>query len=360
MQKLTHKEKKLSFWQGIKKKFFYRFHITTQPAIKLYHGYGNDKTVILIGHVLKLSPLPRKNYRRNFFNNTYGLLRLFMVKPYLHVKLQMQWEGTTYEARSEDDGFFKFEWCPATALSPGWHPVKVHLVQPGSEIPVEAAGEFFIPYKYQYAFISDIDDTFLISHSSNIRKRLYVLFTKNARSRKPFEGVVNHYQLLASTGANRDTFNLFFYVSSSEWNLYEYISEFAKNNKLPKGVYLLNQMKTFRQVFKTGQNNHKTKFMRISRIMEAYPTQKFILLGDDSQEDPNIYTAVVEHFPQNVHAVYLRHVVKSHHERVKGVVEKMEAKGVPCCYFIHSSEAVIHSKKIGLINETVNNVLSTS
>lgn len=346
----NQKEKKLSLLQRLNKKILHWFHLTNEPSIKLYHGYGNEKSIIVFGHVLKLSPLPRKNYRRNFFNNSYGLLRLFMVKPMIHANLQLVWEGKTYTAKTEDDGFFKFEIKPQVALIPGWHPVTVSLLAGGLQIdPIQAVGEVFIPYKYQFAFISDIDDTFLISHSSNLKKRLYVLFTKNARSRKPFEGVVNHYQLLASTGTSRDTFNLFFYVSSSEWNLYDYISEFAKNNKLPKGIYLLNQMKTFKQVFKTGQNNHKTKFMRISRIMEAYPTQKFILLGDDSQEDPNIYTAVVEHFPQNVHAVYLRHVEKDHHERVKGVVEKINAKGVPCCYFTHSSEAVLHSKEISLV-----------
>ncbi|MDB5200333.1 MAG: hypothetical protein JWO92_2296 [Chitinophagaceae bacterium] len=348
---INHKEKKISLFERLKKKILFWFHLTNEPVIKLYNGYGNDKTIIVFGHVLRLSPLARKNYRKNILNNSYGLLRLFMVKPYVSVSLQLQWDETIYETKTEDDGFFKFEWSPAISLSPGWHPVKVHLKHGGSDIkPVETAGEFFVPYKYQYAFISDIDDTFLISHSSNLRKRLYVLFTKNARSRKPFEGVVNHYQLLASTGASRDTFNLFFYVSSSEWNLYDYIFEFAKNNKLPKGIYLLNQLKTFRQVFKTGQNNHKTKFMRISRIIEAYPTQKFILLGDDSQEDPNIYSAVVEHFPQNVHAIYLRHVVKSHHSRVTEIVEKIKSTGIHCCYFTHSSEAVIDSKQIALIS----------
>jgi phosphatidate phosphatase APP1 len=315
----------------------------------LYTGYGNDKLIIVFGHVLHLSPLPRKNYRHNIINNTYGLFRLFMVKPIVNAVLKLQWEGVTHTVKSEDDGFFKFEWNTSTPVTPGWHPVKVILDQGENIAPVEAAGEFFIPFKYEFAFISDIDDTFLVSHSSNLRKRFYVLLTKNARSRKPFEGVVNHYQLLASTGASRDTFNLFFYVSSSEWNLYDYISEFARINKLPKGIYLLNQLKTFRQVFKTGQNNHKTKFMRISRIMEAYPDQKFILLGDDSQEDPNIYSAVVEHFPQNVHAIYLRHVSRSKKDGVQKVVDKIIGKGVPCCYFTHSAEAVLHSKKIRLI-----------
>ncbi len=347
---ITYKEKKLSLFQRLKKKILSWLHLTNDPVIKLYHGYGNNNKVIVFGHVLCLSSLPRKKYKKNFLNNTYGLLRLFMVKRYINVSLSLQWDGVTHETKTADDGFFKFEWNPAITITPGWHLVKVRLLQPGVVVkPIEVIGEFFIPYEYKYAFISDIDDTFLISHSSNLRKRLYVLFTKNARSRKPFEGVVNHYQLLANTGASRNTQNMFFYVSSSEWNLYDYIFEFAKNNKLPKGIYLLNQLKTFRQVFKTGQNNHKTKFMRISRIMETYPDQKFILLGDDSQEDPNIYSAIVEHFPQNIYAVYLRHVLKSSHERVTGIVEKMKATGVKCCYFTHSAEAVIHSKQIGLI-----------
>lgn len=336
--------------QRILKKILFWLHITNDPVVKVYHGYGNDKSIIVFGHVLKRSPLPRKDYRRNFFNNSYGLFRLFMVKPFVNAKLQLQWDGVTYYAKTEDDGFFKFEWNILQPIPPGWHPVKVHLLLPGeNSVPVEGVGEFFIPYKYEFAFISDIDDTFLVSHSSNLRKRFFVLLTKNARSRKPFEGVVNHYQLLANTGASRDTYNLFFYVSSSEWNLYDYISEFSRTNKLPRGVYLLNQLKTFSQVFKTGQNNHKTKFMRISRIMEAYPHQKFILLGDDSQEDPNIYSAVVEHFPQNVHAIYLRHILKSNHGRVSEIVEKIQSTGIKCCYFSHSAEAVIHSKQISLI-----------
>ena len=348
---MIKQEKKLSVFQRLKKKILFWLHITDDPVIKLYYGYGNEEKVIVFGHVLKVSPLPRKHFRKNIFNNSYGLLRMFIIKPMTGAFLQLQWDEITYTSKTEDDGFFKFEWRPAEKLLPGWHPIKVRLIQNNSTANrLEVSGEFFIPYPYQFAFISDIDDTFLISHSSKLRKRFYVLFTKNARSRKPFEGVVNHYQLLASTGASRDTYNLFFYVSSSEWNLYDYIVEFARKNKLPKGIYLLNQMKQLRQVFKTGQNNHKTKFMRISRIMEAYPSQKFILLGDDSQEDPNIYAAVVEHFPQNVHAIYLRHVVKSNNERVTEIVEKIKLTGIQCCYFTHSSQAVLHSKQIALIS----------
>src|SRR5215212_6896687 len=100
-----NKEKKLSLLDRIKKKILSWLHLTNEPVIKLYHGYGNEKTVMVFGHALKLSPLPRKNYRKSFFNNSYGLLRLFMVKPLVKVALQLQWDGVTYESKSEDDGF---------------------------------------------------------------------------------------------------------------------------------------------------------------------------------------------------------------------------------------------------------------
>jgi Uncharacterized conserved protein len=346
---ILHKEKKLSLADRIKNKLLRWFRLSDKPVIKVYRGYGNPERFLIFGHVLKLSSFPRKKYKRGIVKNTFSMLRLFMVRPNRHAKLKLEWEGITYETKTEDDGFYKFEVHLQQPLEPGWYEVEVELLFPHE--PVKVCGKFFIPYVYEFAFISDIDDTFLISHSSNLRKRLYVLLTKNAWSRKPFEGVVNHYQLLAATGAAENTVRAFFFVSSSEWNLYDYIVEFARKNNLPLGVYLLNQMKVFHQLWKTGQNNHATKFMRIARILESYPEQKFILFGDDSQEDPNIYLKIVQHFPGKIYCIYLRHVYKSNWERIKKIVDLLDASGVPCCYFKHSSEAIIHSKQLGLIAE---------
>ena len=181
---------------------------------------------------------------------------------------------------------------------------------------------------------------------------MYVLLTKNAHTRKPFEGVVNHYRLLSRAGANKaskEVVNPFFYVSSSEWNLYDFIVEFSRKNSLPEGVFLLNQVKRLSEVWKTGQNNHSTKFMRIARIIEAYPDLQYVLLGDDSQQDPNIYASIVQHFPGKIRSVYLRHVYEKNVTSVGELKAKIEAAGVPCCHFANSAEAIEHSINIGLI-----------
>lgn len=331
-----------------KQRWLKLFRLTDEPTIKIYHGYGHDNKLTVFGHVFKLSPFPRKTYRQSFVHNTLALLRLFLVKPFEAVDLQLEWKGRTYTAKTEKDGFFRFEWNDTEPIERGWRPVIVQAFR-NNQFLAKSTGRIFIPYETQYLFISDIDDTFLISHSSNLRRRLYVLFTQNARSRKPFEGVVRHYQLLAESGTTAETPNPFFYVSSSEWNLYEYILEFTANNQIPRGVFLLSQLKRFSQLLKTGQNNHGTKFTRITRVLEAFPNQRVVLLGDSSQQDPYIYEALVKHFPQRIHAVYIRDVYQQNFNKVKDVLAKIEKAGVPCLFFKHSKDAILHSVKIGLI-----------
>jgi phosphatidate phosphatase APP1 len=346
---LFHKEKENLLPGNIKRKLFLLFRLNNRPVIRVYNGFGNSDKVIVLGHVLKLSAMPRVTYRQNWITNLFSILRLFIVKPWCDAKISLEWEGTRYFGKSEKDGFFRFEIFPLSPPKEGWQPVFVQLEEPGLAIPVIGKGKVFIPFPSSYGFISDIDDTFLVSYSSRMRRRLYELFTKNARSRKPFAGVVNHYQLLACSGQLGRYTNPFFYVSSSEWNLYDFIVEFSRANHLPPGAFLLNQMKRLHEFWRSGQSKHGGKFTRIVRVVEAYPHLQFVLCGDDSQKDPEIYQSVVAHFPGKILAVYIRRIHEANSEKVQAIIEDMESKGVTCCYFKHSAEAVIHSQNIGLI-----------
>lgn len=335
-----------------REKLFGWIRLTHRPVVKVYHGYGGSGQLVVFGHVLAISPLPRKKYHRNIWTNTLALIRLFMVKPLPSARVELRFKELMLQNTAEKDGFFRFQWRPDTMPAPGWHEVEVHLAEGVVKKyygHVQGKGEIYVPYSKQYAIISDIDDTFLISHSSNFRKRMYVLLTENAYSRKPFEGVVKHYQALGFAGTTAQEPNPFFYVSSSEWNLYDYIRDFSHKNELPRGVFLLSQLKTFSELTKTGQNRHTTKFARIVRILDSYPQQDFILLGDDSQHDPMIYASVVEHFRDQIRAVYLRNVFEKNLVKVKECIHKMEEAGIPVCHFKNSSEALAHSAKIGLV-----------
>jgi len=341
----THVQKR----KGWKTFLLNKIGLTDEITIKVYHGYGHEESMSLFGHVLRVGPLPRTRYNQTFLGNIASLIRLFIVKPMPHVTVQTEWKGQVFTARTDTDGFFRFEWKDESPLEVGWHEMTVRLVE---NPEVEGKGSLYIPHATQYGFISDIDDTFLISHSANMRKRLYVLLTQNARSRQPFEGVVRHYQLLAKGLTTGDAPNPFFYVSSSEWNLYDFLLEFTTQNGIPRGVFLLNVMKQFSQLLKTGQNNHQTKFTRIARILKTYSHQRFILLGDSSQHDPYIYEEIVKHFGTQIRAVYIRDVYKKNQHKAKEVLDKIESAGVPCCFFSNSADAISHSQRIGLISDT--------
>lgn len=336
---------------GLKGWLLQWFGLTHKITIKLYHGYGHPERMVIYGHVFSLSPLPRTKYSQNVLTNAFALLRLFFVRPYAGAQLYMEWAGRQYTTKSDRDGFFKFQWKEDLPEQVGWHTVVVTMKDSQGRIITADEGVIYIPHKTQYGFISDIDDTFLISHSANLRKRLFVLLTENARSRQPFDGSVKHYQLLAKGNTSPDAPNPFFYVSSSEWNLYDYILEFTTTNGIPRGVFLLNVLKPWTQLLKTGQHNHHTKFMRIVRILNAYPSQKFTLLGDSSQQDPYIYEAIVRHFPGRIYAVYIRDVYAKNQQKARDVLSNIEQAGVHCCFFTHSEQAILHSQKIGLITE---------
>jgi len=318
-------------------------------TVKVYHGYGDEDALLLYGHVFSKAPMPRRRYRKNFFSNTIALIRMFTPHPAAGIPVWLQWGGQVIETITDENGFFKLEWKAAQPLQPGWHVVTVWAKTPAGEM-VTGEGKILIPHHTQYAYVSDIDDTFLVSHSSKMRKRLAVLFTKNARTRKPFEGVVNHYRLLAQSHVKQDVENPFFYVSSSEWNLYEYIKEFCRSYQLPEGVYLLSPLKQWYELLKTGQGKHEGKFMRIARLLVEFPHRQFVLLGDDTQKDPEIYAKIVSTFPGRIRAVYWRHIRKKSKPEVERLAGEIRAQGVDVCYFLHSAEAIEHSVRIGLID----------
>jgi phosphatidate phosphatase APP1 len=318
--------------------------------IKVYHGFGGAEQIEIFGHVLDRGPLPRTRYSRFILANMWALVRLFMVKPRKNARVVMEWEGEQIEAVTESDGFFHMQWKPATMPAAGHYIVELRITDIPESPVTKIKGVVIIPHRTQFGCISDIDDTFLVSHSSKLLRRLRELFTRNSHTRKPFEGVVNHYQLLSDTANKGRIPRPFFYVSSSEWNLYAYILEFCRMNGLPEGVFLLSQLKPLYLLLKSGQQKHVTKFTRISRILKHYPHMRFVLLGDDTQEDPHIYQAIVSHFAPQIVAVYLRHIRKSKRAATEEALAKIREEGIPCCYFAHSSEAIVHSKETGLIS----------
>jgi phosphatidate phosphatase APP1 len=318
-------------------------------SVKVYHGYGHAHNLVVYGHVFKRKAKIRQVYSNNLFVNIIHLLRLFILKPYAFVEVRLQFFDQTIYNKTEVDGFFKFEWEAQHDVPAGWHEVKVEAIDQHGSVLNIGEGRVYVPHITQYAFISDVDDTVMVSHSATIGRRLRELFIKNPRTRKTFSDTASHYQQLALSHTEANQPNPFFYVSSSEWNLYDYLVETFRFNKLPEGAFLLNTLKRWKDLIKTGKTGHEGKLLRVMRILDTFPNQKFVFFGDNSQQDPEIYSSIVEKYPQNIEAVYIRNIRPEKETETKELLKKVKDKGVEACLFKDSEEAIKHSKSIGLI-----------
>lgn len=318
-------------------------------TVKVYHGYGHTHNLVVYGHVLAGKPPTPGKASNNLIINMLRIIRLFFVKPIPNVRVGLQWENQQLYSTTESDGFFKFEWQSDSEVMAGWHEIRVDLLNDQNQCITSGLGKIFVPHSTQYGFISDIDDTVLVSHSAKTRKKLRVMFTKNPRSRKTFADVVKFYQLLSLAHTSPDLLNPFFYVSSSEWNLYDYLNEFFKHNGLPKGAFLLNHLKEWYQLLKTGKTKHEGKLMRVTRILLAFPKQRFVLLGDNSQKDPEIYTAIANKYPEQIAAIYIRNISLKKENFTADMMNTIANKNIYTCQFKHTDEAILHAKRIGLL-----------
>lgn len=319
-------------------------------CLQVYEGYGHTHNLTIFGNVYKGRPARERKYTKNVWSNMRRLIGLFFIKPVARAKIVLQWQDLLLETTTEKDGFFKLEWQSPQHLQAGWHSGIIRLVgDDGTELKQEAAN-VFVPHITQYAFISDIDDTVMLSYSATRFKRLKALLTRHPHNRGIFEATQELYQRFSKAFTESAVPNPFFYVSSSEWNLYYDLRSFFTFNKLPQGIFLLSQMKRWFQLFKTGQTKHSGKLARIFRLMEVFPNQKFVLLGDNSQADPEIYAAIADKVPGKIFAIYIRNVRPSRYafakEKLEGI---LAAENIHTLVYDHSNEVIAHSRKAGLI-----------
>ncbi len=320
-----------------------------KPLLKLYRGYANDQELIVMGHVFKPTHKRDYDFQKESFQNAAAVISQYRIKTLANADVYLDYKGIQIHTKTLKDGYFKFCVPLDKTESYGWIDYQVSLVY--EETTIIKKSNYIRPLKGNLGIISDIDDTFLVSFSINPLKKLYHTLFKNVNARKVFQEVVPHYQALSAAGReNKEGANAFFYISSSEWNLYRFLVKLTEIHELPKAVLLLKDIKTsLTDFFSSRKNDHNHKFDKIKHILEFYPNLQYVLLGDDSQKDPYLYESICKIFPITVKAVYIRQSKNTKKQKVIAVLKNLESLGIATCYFKHSSEAIAHSKAIHLI-----------
>lgn len=116
----------------------------------------------------------------------------------------------------------------------------------------------------------------------------------------------------------------FHYVSASPWQLYVPLTEFFAHEGLPAGTF---HLKRFRwkearlDEVLGGQNRHKLEIL--GPLLEALPQRRFVLLGDASEQDPEIYTELAQRFPRQVRRILIRDPDGAARERCAALFEAL-------------------------------------
>jgi phosphatidate phosphatase APP1 len=276
--------------------------------ILAYRGYGNAARAYVYGRVVEKSNVGPSAVGDSALRNLINTYRRADSDPLAFAQVTTAYAGEMREYKADDEGFFS-GWLDTREPKEGeWEEYRVELVNPRDRTQtLTGSGEILVPpSSAKFCVVSDIDDTVIQSRVTSFLQAARTVMLGNSRTRLPFPGVSAFYQALRN-GAAGDEKNPIFYVSSSPWNIYDIISEFMDLQKIPKGPLVLRDWDVSLSALSSDRHmGHKGAAIR--NLIQLYPHLDFILIGDTSQHDPEIYRQIVGEFPDRVRSIYIRDV----------------------------------------------------
>lgn len=177
--------------------------------------------------------------------------------------------------------------------------------------------------------VSDIDDTLMHSFiAQKLRKFRTLMFTRMEK-RKAVEDMQALVRNLATAGSCP------VYLSNSEQNLYPLIFRFLAHNNFPDGPIFLKNLRSMWDVIRNVKfplrNQHKLQTLQ--ELMDFFPTKKFILIGDNTQQDLNIYIDTAKKNPGRTKFIVIRKVYDRTDEKlIADAMKELRSQGVEILY----------------------------
>lgn len=331
------------------------FGRTPDLFIQTHIAYGTAQRVTVAGRVLADPRLVPAQSDDSQWDNLRGMLRRFESDEQPNARVQVEFSGAQAEGLTDGEGYFRIEVSPAQppdAHVP-WHFAEVRVLggsgAAGEELLASAEAPVLIPPPTaRFGVISDIDDTILVSDAPRKLHSARLMLLGNALSRVAFGGVAALYSALQA-GAAGDEHNPIFYVSSSPWNIFDFLIQFMQVNDIPVGPITLRDYGLDEQALASFEHGaHKLSAIR--RILATYPGLPFLLIGDSGQQDPEIYAQIARAAPERILAIYIRDVSSAARDaQVQQVAADLRAQGIDMLFMADSAAAARHAAARGWI-----------
>lgn len=318
-------------------------------AVAGYRSYGTDERFLVLGRALQDEGLVAPDASHSWWRNFREALKRFEADPLAHARVRAGYGAAVATFEADDEGFVH-DWLalPSPAATSGWHDVTLTLEGRDAAATKPGTAHVLVPPRSaSFGVISDLDDTVLQSQVATPIRAARLMLFENARTRLPFPGVAAFYRALVA-GARGDEGNPIFYISSSPWNVHDVLAEFLDAQGIPLGPLLLRDWDLGLSLVRNA--GHKAALIR--EVFATYPWMSFILVGDTSQEDPEIYAEALREHPGRVLAIYIRDVEASLTRRgaVESLVAAVERSGASLILARDTVEIAAHAAARGWID----------
>ncbi|HEV7330232.1 MAG TPA: phosphatase domain-containing protein [Flavisolibacter sp.] len=330
-------------------------HLLDPVMIMPYYGYGNDTCVYLKGRVIEKEKIKEKKEGASTLRHLKNTYRRYESDEIPGIRVGASYGGRSLEMQTDDEGFFEFAFRfdqPIDYEKAG-NKMQLRLLETkGSQDILEAEGIIFVPSKgSEFGIISDIDDTVLVSNITHLLGKLKLMLLKDATERSPFPGIAAFLRALCSGYDNRGS-NPLFYVSGSEWNLFDLLVNFFQYHDIPEGPLFLRDKGTRFDKPDAAPSEQEYKLLQIRRILDTFPHLNFICIGDSGQHDPEIYQQVVAEYPGRILGIYIRDVSGEKRDReVHRIAEAVTKGGTEMMLLPETLSAARHALQMKWINE---------
>lgn len=276
-------------------------------SIKLYRSYGDEKRLRIWGRVIDreddTSASENDSKWQNFWRNVHNL----SVDEVEGVKVRFLLAGKTFDITSNKEGLLEVEMDAPETLTPGQYTLYAALV-PGQKFQAPRVSTPLTLHGHlddSLAVVSDIDDTLVRSDVSEKLKAVSRLLLNNAYNSEPIPGTAPLMRALENIDGKAD--GDVFYLSGSPLNFSDRIYAYLDYQNYPKGPVSLKKW-GFSENDDNPIQQSDYKLRKLRELFHFYPQKTFLLFGDSSEVDTEIYTQIATEFPGRVKGIFINNI----------------------------------------------------
>ncbi len=260
------------------------------PIAMPFTAYGSTEWIRVLSRVLLAKPAETDELRTKKIRGW----RSFASVPVGHVEVKVTVNGKVHTVIADRGGVVD-EVVPVS-LEPGWHSIKLSAKGGGET----SAPVFIVDPKAKLGLISDIDDTVMVTALPRPLLAAWNSFVLDEHARAPVAGMAVLFEKLVRDHPGAPVV----YLSTGAWNVAPTLTRFLSRHLYPPGPLLLTDWgPTHDRWFRSGKDHKEQSLLRLT---EEFPHLKWILVGDDGQQDEDLYAHFLEAHPDRIAAIAIR------------------------------------------------------